>query len=42
MDTALKISKSDYSDGIGLDPREYKTRKHMNYVTLGLSFLVNL
>ena len=42
MDTALKISKSDYSDGMGVDPREYKTRKHMNYVTLGLSFLVNL
>jgi len=24
-----------------LDVREYRTRKNMNYVTLGLSFLVN-
>ena len=37
MDTAGK-----YADGLGLDAREYKTRKHMNYWTLGLSFLVNL
>ena len=42
MDTALTTSISEYSDGMGVDPREYKTRKHMNYVTLGLSFLVNL
>jgi hypothetical protein len=27
---------------MGLDVREYKTRKSMNYVTVGLSFLVNL
>ncbi|MBQ6201145.1 MAG: phosphatase PAP2 family protein [Prevotella sp.] len=31
----------DYDDGEGLDVREYRTRKNMNYVTLGLSFLVN-
>ena len=31
----------DYDDGEGLGVREYKTRKNMNYVTLGLSFLVN-
>lgn len=31
----------DYDDGEGLDVREYRTRKKMNYVTLGLSFLVN-
>ena len=42
MDTALTTSISEYSDGMGVAPREYKTRKHMNYVTLGLSFLVNL
>ena len=32
----------DYNDGHGLEAREYSVRKHMNYVTLGLSFLVNL
>ena len=37
METAGK-----YDDGMGLDIREYKTRKSMNYVTVGLSFLVNL
>ena len=37
MDTA-----GEYADGLGLDVREYKTRKYMNYWTLGLSFLVNL
>jgi hypothetical protein len=42
MDAALATSTGEYSDGIGLEPREYKTRKSMNYVTLGLSFLVNL
>jgi len=42
MDTALSIDSGDYADGIGVEPREYTTRKHMNYVTLGLSFLVNL
>ena len=31
----------DYDDGGGLSVREYRTRKNMNYVTLGLSFLVN-
>ena len=35
-------STGDFADGLGLEPREYKTRKHMNYWTLGLSFLVNL
>ncbi len=39
MDSALSLTQPD---GIGLQPREYTTRKHMNYVTLGLSFLVNL
>ena len=42
MDSAIMTSTSEYADGIGLDVREYKTRKHMNYWTLGLSFLVNL
>jgi membrane-associated phospholipid phosphatase len=42
LDTALAASMGDYADGIGVEAREYKTRKHMNYVTLGLSFLVNL
>jgi len=41
-DTALSISTKEYADGQGIEPREYKVRKHMNYVTLGLSFLVNL
>jgi membrane-associated phospholipid phosphatase len=41
-DTALSISTKEYADGLGIDAREYKVRKHMNYVTLGLSFLVNL
>ena len=42
LDTALAASMGDYADGIGVEAREYKTRKYMNYVTLGLSFLVNL
>ena len=42
IDSALMASTDVYADGIGLDAREYKTRKHMNYWTLGLSFLVNL
>ena len=42
MDMALATSTGEYADGIGLDAREYKTRKYMNYWTLGLSFLVNL
>lgn len=41
-DAALTISTSEYADGMGLQDREYHLRKHMNYVTLGLSFLVNL
>ena len=41
-DAALMTSTDTFADGIGLDAREYKTRKHMNYFTLGLSFLVNL
>ena len=41
MDSALMAYMGEYADGIGLDAREYKARKHMNYVTLGLSFLVN-
>ena len=41
-DAALMTATGEYADGIGLDAREYKTRKHMNYWTLGLSFLVNL
>ena len=42
MDSALSTSTGEYADGVGLDAREYKTRKYMNYWTLGLSFLVNL
>ena len=41
-DTALMTSTGDFADGMGVDAREYKTRKYMNYWTLGLSFLVNL
>ena len=40
-DAALMTSTGEFADGLGLEPREYKTRKHMNYWTLGLSFLVN-
>ena len=40
-DLALLASTGEYADGLGLEPREYKTRKDMNYWTLGLSFLVN-
>ena len=39
MDSALSLESPDE---LGLDAREYRTRKNMNYVTLGLSFLVNL
>ena len=42
LDTALTNLADDLFNGQGVDAREYKTRKHMNYVTLGLSFLVNL
>ena len=38
---ALMTSTDEFADGLGLEAREYKTRKTMNYVTLGLSFLVN-
>lgn len=38
---ALMTSTDDFADGLGLEAREYKTRKTMNYWTLGLSFLVN-
>ena len=38
----LMDAAGDYADGKGLSPREYSARKNMNYVTLGLSFLVNL
>ena len=41
-DLALSASTGDFGDGLGFSAREYKTRKHMNYWTLGLSFLVNL
>ena len=41
MDLAQAQWEGEYSDGIGLDAREYKSRKYMNYWTLGLSFLVN-
>ena len=34
-------STDEFADGLGLEAREYKTRKTMNYWTLGLSFLVN-
>jgi len=42
IDSALMTADGEYTDGLGLEARQYKTRKHMNYVTLGLSFLVNL
>jgi hypothetical protein len=42
MDAALMTSTEDYADGQGVEAREYRTRKNMNNVTLGLSFLVNL
>lgn len=40
MDTSLMDATDDF-DGLGVEAREYKTSKRMNYVTLGLSFLVN-
>ena len=42
MDSALMADTGEFADGIGLDARTYNTRKHMNYWTLGLSFMVNL
>ena len=41
MDLAQMTYTGEYADGIGVEAREYKTRKYMNYWTLGLSFLVN-
>ena len=40
-DAAFTMSTNEYADGKGLEAREYYARKNMNYVTLGLSFLVN-
>ena len=40
-DAALMAATDDFADGLGVEARTYKTRKDMNYVTLGLSFLVN-
>ena len=42
MDAALMAADGEYTDGMGLDARQYQTRKKMNYWTIGLSFLVNL
>jgi hypothetical protein len=42
LDSALTNLADDLFNGQGVAAREYKTRKHMNYWTLGLSFLVNL
>ena len=38
----LMDSAGQFADDRGLEAREYRTRKNMNYWTLGLSFLVNL
>lgn len=38
----LMETLGDYPDGGGLEARVYDMRKHMNYVTVGLSFMVNL
>ena len=40
-DIALSSLVDEFSDGMGMQAREYKTRKDMNYWTLGLSFMVN-
>ena len=37
----LMHTVADYGDGKGLGIREYRTKKSMNYWTLGLAFLVN-
>ena len=37
----LMETASDYGDDMGLQVREYRTKKSMNYWTLGLAFLVN-
>lgn len=39
MDSAMMMTSLD---GKGLEARQYNIRKHMNFVTLGLSFLVNI
>ena len=39
MDSALMLNSAD---GLGLEARESKSSKSMNYVTLGLSFLINI
>ena len=41
MDLAQMTWTGEYADGLGIEAREYKARKYMNYWTLGLSFLVN-
>jgi membrane-associated phospholipid phosphatase len=41
MDLAQMTYTGEYADGLGVEAREYKTRKYMNYWTLGLSFLMN-
>ena len=38
----LMESAGQFTDGQGLNAREYKRKKDMNYWTLGMSFLVNL
>ena len=38
----LMDAAADYGDDMGLQPRTYRARKNMHYVTLGLSFLVNI
>ena len=42
IDLAQMAWTGEYADGLGVVAREYKSRKYMNYWTLGLSFLVNL
>lgn len=42
VDLAQMTWTGEYADGIGVEAREYKARKYMNYWTLGLSFLVNI
>ena len=41
IDLAQMAWTGEYADGLGVVAREYKSRKYMNYWTLGLSFLVN-
>ena len=38
----LMDAAGEYDDDLGLNVREYKRKKNMNYWTLGLSFMVNL